>query len=74
MNRKCGCCFSHPLQFPRENWTFCGGSGFREVIEVDSTYVLKRNFIWDPETKRSKSKTQTASKERNRKKQLKRRN
>ena len=44
MNKKCGCYMSDPFGAPRENCSFCSGSGFREVVEVDSNCEFRFNL------------------------------
>ena len=51
MYKKCGCCLSDPFGAPRENCSFCDGSGLREVIEADSEAELVVNQAWGQKLK-----------------------
>jgi hypothetical protein len=51
MKKKCGCCISDPFGAPRENCAFCSGSGFREVVEVESNYDLTFNLARERKVK-----------------------
>ena len=44
MLKKCGCCLIDPFGAPRENCTFCSGSGLLDVIESDSIDDLTLNL------------------------------
>jgi len=51
MHKKCGCCLSDPFGAPRENCTFCDGSGIREVIEAESEVELRISLAWGQKSK-----------------------
>jgi hypothetical protein len=51
MYKKCGCCLSDPFGAPRENCSFCDGSGLREVMEADSEVELAVNLAWGQKLK-----------------------
>jgi hypothetical protein len=44
MNKKCGCYMSDPFGAPRENCSFCSGSGFREVVEAETNREFTFNL------------------------------
>jgi hypothetical protein len=44
MFKKCGCCLTDPFGAPRENCSFCSGSGLLEVIESESIDDLTSNL------------------------------
>ena len=44
MFKKCGCCLTDPFGSPRENCSFCSGSGLLEVIESESIDHLTSNL------------------------------
>jgi len=44
MFKKCGCCLTDPFGSPRENCSFCSGSGLLEVIESESIDDLTSNL------------------------------
>ena len=51
MHKKCGCCLSDPFGAPRENCSFCDGSGIREVIEAESEVELRISLAWGQKSK-----------------------